>query len=121
MQAMLCAAKDQHGRAKDQLAAVKAKLKAKEESMARAQDEENTKRNQINLAKEQAGKESDRRLKDVAMYQKEVMQLCDQMGNSNISGGNLEALEEKKAKLLKELQAIEQEFNVLEEEGFQSP
>ena len=43
------------------------------------------------------------------------------MRNSNISGGNLEALEEKKAKLLKELQAIEQEFNALEEDGFQSP
>ena len=120
-QATLRAAKVENGRAKDQLAAVKAKLKAKEETIAREQDEENISRNRINLAKEQAGKESEKRLKDVAMYQKEVMQLCDQMRNSNISGGNLEALEEKKAKLLKELQAIEQEFNVLEEDGFQSP
>ena len=103
------------------MAAVKAKLKAKEETIAREQDEENISRNRIHLAKEQAGKESEKRLKDVAIYQKEVMQLCDQMRNSNISGGNLEALEEKKAKLLKELLAIEQEFNVLEEEGFQSP
>ena len=63
VQAMLGAAKVENGRAKDQLAAVKAKLKAKEESMARAQDEENTTRNRINLSKEQAGKESDRRLK----------------------------------------------------------
>ena len=42
VQVMLGAAKVENGRAKDQLAAVKAKLKAKEESMARAQDEENT-------------------------------------------------------------------------------
>ena len=42
---MLGAAKVENSRAKDQLAAVKAKLKAKEESMARAQDEENTTRN----------------------------------------------------------------------------
>ena len=116
MQAMLCAAKDQHGRAKDQLAAVKAKLKAKEESMARAQDEENTKRNQINLAKEQAGKESERRLKDVALYQKEVMQLCDQMRKSNIS----ESLEEKKAGLLKKLEVIQQELHGFEQECVQS-
>ena len=68
---MLGAAKVENSWAKDQLAAVKAKLKAKEESMARAQDEENTTRNRINLSKEQAGKESDRRLKDVAMYQKQ--------------------------------------------------
>ena len=120
-QATLSAAKVENGRAKDQLAAVKAKLKAKEETIAREQDEENISRNRINLAKEQAGKESEKRLKDVAMYQKEVMQLCDQMRNSNISGGNLEALEEKKAKLLKELLVIEQEVNTLEEEGFQSP
>ena len=101
MQATLSAVKVENGRAKDQLAAVKAKLKAREEMMARAQDEENIARNRINLAKEQAGNESDRRLKDVATYQKKVMQLCDQMRKSNISGGNLEALEEKKARLLK--------------------
>ena len=120
VQAMLGAAKVENDRAKDKLAAVKAKLKAKEESMARAQDEENTTRNRINLSKEQAGKESDRRLKDVAMYQKEVMQLCDQMRKSNISGSNLDALEEKKAGLLKELEVIQQELHGFEEEGLQS-
>ena len=118
---MLGAAKVENGRAKDQLAAVKAKLKAKEESMARAQDEENTTRNRINLSKEEAGKESGSRLKDVAMYQKEVMQLCEQMRKSNISGGNLDALEEKKAGLLKELEVIQQELHGLEQEGVQSP
>ena len=118
---MLGAAKVENSRAKDQLAAVKAKLKAKEESMARAQDEENTTRNRINLSKEQAGMESDRRLKEVAMYQKEVMQLCDQMRKSNISGSNLDALEEKKAGLLKELEVIQQELHGFEEEGLQSP
>merc|ERR1719334_268010 len=117
VQAMLGAAKVENDRAKDNLAAVKAKLKAKEESMARAQDEENTTRNRINLSKAQAGMESDRRLKEVAMYQKEVMQLCDQMRKSNISGGNLEALEEKKARLLKELQVIEQELHGFEQAG----
>merc|ERR1719430_64867 len=110
-------AKVENGRAKDQLAAVKAKLKAKEDSMARAQDEEHTTRNRINLAKEQAGKEGDRRLKDVAMYQKEVMQLCVQIRKSIISGGNLEALEEKKASLVKELLRIEEELKGFGEEG----
>jgi len=121
VQATLSAAKVENGRAKDQLAAVKAKLEAKEEMMARAQDEENIARNRITLSKEQAGNESDRRLKDVAMYQKEVMQLCDQMRKSNISGGNLEALEEKKIRLMKELQAIEEKLKGFEEEGLQSP
>ena len=118
---MLGAAKVENGRTKDQLVAVKAKLKAKEESMARAQDEENTTRNRINLSKEQAGKESDRRLKDVAVYQKEVMQLCDQMRRSTISGGDLDALEEKKAGLLKELEVIEHELHGFEQEGVPSP
>ena len=121
MQATLSAAKVENGQAKDQLAAVKAKLKVKEEVMARAQDEENLARNRINLAKEQAGKEGDRRLENVAMYQKEVMQLCVQMRKSNISGGNLEALEKKKASLLKELLVIEGELKGFEEEGLQSP
>ena len=121
VQAMLGAAKVENDRAKDKLAAVKAKLKAKEESMARAQDEENTTRNRINLSKAQAGMESDRRLKDVVMYQKEVMQLCNQMRKSNISGGNLDALEEKKAGLLKELEVIEQELHGFEQEGVPSP
>ena len=121
VQATLSAAKVENGRAKDQLAAVKAKLKAKEEMMARAQDEENIARNRINLAKEQAGNESDRRLRDVTMYQKEVMQLCNQMRKTNISGGNLEALEEKKARLRKELQVIDGELKGFEEEGLQSP
>merc|ERR1712013_343643 len=121
VQATLSAAKVENGRAKDQLAAVKAKLEAKEEMMARAQDEENIARNRITLSKEQAGNESDRRLKDVAIYRKEVMQLCDQMRKSNISGGNLEAMEEKKASLLKQLQVIEGELKGFEEQGFQSP
>ena len=121
VQTTLSKAKVENGRAKDQLAAAKAKLKAKEDSMARAQDEENTSRNRINLSKEEAGKESCRRLKDVAMYQKEVMQLCDQMRKSNISGGNLTALEEKKARLLMELEVIEQELHGFEQEGVQSP
>merc|ERR1711973_886000 len=60
-------------------------------------------------------------LKDVAMYQKEVMLLCNQMRKTNISGGNLEALEEKKARLRKELQVIEGELKDFEEEGLQSP
>ena len=49
------------------------------------------------------------------------MQLFVQMRKSNISGGNLEALEEKKASLLKELLVIEQELKGFEEEGLQSP
>ena len=121
MQATFSAAKVENGQAKDQLAAVKAKLKVKEEMMARAQDEENAARNRINLAKVEAGKEGERRLKNVAMYQKEVMQLCDQMRKSNISGGNLEALEEKKASLLKELLIIVEELKGFEEEGLQRP
>ena len=121
VQATLSAAKVENGKAKDQLAAVKAKLKAKEETVARVQDEEMIARNRINLAKVEARKEGDRRLKNVAMYQKEVMQLCDQMRKSNISGGNLEALEEKKARLLKELELIEGELKGFEEEGLQSP
>ena len=68
VQAILSAAKVENGQAKDQLAAVKAKLKVKEETMVRAQDEENAARNRINLAKEQAGREGDRRLENVAMY-----------------------------------------------------
>ena len=68
VQATLSAAKVENGQAKDQLAAVKAKLKVKEETMARAQDEENAARNRISLAKEDAGKEGDRRLENVAMY-----------------------------------------------------
>ena len=68
VQAILSAAKVENGQAKDQLAAVKAKLKVKEETMARAQDEENAARNRISLAKEDAGKEGDRRLENVAMY-----------------------------------------------------
>merc|ERR1719193_2646940 len=67
--ATLSAAKVENGRAKDQLAAVKAKLKAKEETVARVQDEEMVARNRINLVKVEAGKEGDRRLKNVAMYQ----------------------------------------------------
>ena len=70
MQATLSAAKIENGEAKDQLAAVKAKLKAKEETMARAQDEENVARNRINLAKEQARNEGDRRLKDMPCIRK---------------------------------------------------
>ena len=68
VQATFSAAKVENGQAKDQLAAVKAKLKVKEETMVRAQDEENAARNRINLAKEQAGREGDRRLENVAMY-----------------------------------------------------
>ena len=68
MQATFSAAKVENGQAKDQLATIKAKLKVKEETMARAQDEENVARNRINLAKEQAGREGDRRLENVAMY-----------------------------------------------------
>ena len=49
------------------------------------------------------------------------MQLCDQMRKSNISGGNLDALEEKKAGLLKELEVIQQELHGFEQEGLQSP
>ena len=49
------------------------------------------------------------------------MQLCDQMRKSNISGGNLDALEEKKAGLLKELEVIQQELHGFDQEGVQSP
>ena len=48
------------------------------------------------------------------------MQLCNQMRKSNISGGDLDALEEKKAGLLKELEVIQQELHGLEQEGVQS-
>ena len=49
------------------------------------------------------------------------MQLCNQMRKSNISGGNLDALEEKKACLLKELEVIQHELHGFEQEGLQSP
>ena len=49
------------------------------------------------------------------------MQLCAQMRKSNITGGNLEALKEKKASLLKELLIIEEELKGFEEEGLQRP
>ena len=47
------------------------------------------------------------------------MQLCAQMRKSNITGGNLEALKEKKASLLKELLIIVEELKGFEEEGLQ--
>ena len=43
------------------------------------------------------------------------------MRKSNISGGNLDALEEKKAGLLKELEVIEHELHGFEQEGVPSP
>merc|ERR1719369_1723258 len=67
-------------------------------------------RARINMIKAEAEKEKDKRSKDVALYQSEVMELCGQLRQSCISGGSWAAVEEKKGALRRELQEIEQEL-----------
>ena len=87
-----------------------ARVKAREETLARGQEEEKMTRARINMIKAEAEKEKDKRFKDVALYQSEVVKLCVQLRQSSISGGSLTAVEEKKEALLRELQEIEQEL-----------
>ena len=110
VRSVLCRARSENGEAKDRLAAVKARVKAREETLARGQEEEKMTRARINMMKAEAEKEKDKRFKDVALYQSEVMKLCGQLRQSSISGGSLAAMEEKKEALLRELKTIEQEL-----------
>ena len=110
MRSVLSRARAENGEAKDQLAAVKARVKAKEETLTRGQDEEKITRARINMIKAEAEKEKDKRFKDVALYQSEVMKLCGQLRQWSISGGSLAAVEEKKESLMKELEEIKQEL-----------
>ena len=119
MRSVLSRARAQNGEAKDQLAAVKARVKAREETLARGQDEEKITRARINMIKAEAEKEKDKRFKDVALYQSEVIKLCNQLRQSSISGGSLAAVEEKKEALLKELKEIEQELAGFDQEDHQ--
>ena len=89
---------------------MKARVKAREETLARGQEEEKMARARINMIKAEAEKEKDKRSKDVALYQSEVMELCGQLRQSCISGGSWAAVEEKKGALRRELQEIEQEL-----------
>ena len=108
---MLSSARAENGQAKDALAAVKVRVKAREETLARGQEEEKMARARINMIKAEAEKEKDRRFTDVSLYQSEVMKLCDQLRRqSSISGGSFAAVEEKKEALLRELKEIEQEL-----------
>ena len=87
--------------------------------MARGHDEEKVIRARINLIKAEAEKEKDKRFKDVASYQSEVMNLCGQLRQAHISGGSLAAVEEKKEALLKDLKEIEQELAGFDQEDHQ--
>merc|ERR1712181_26509 len=82
-------------------------------------DEENIMRARINLVKAEAEREKDKRFKDVASYQNEVLNLCGQLRQASISGGSLAAVEEKKENLLRELKEIEQELAGFHQEEHQ--
>jgi len=108
VRSVLSRVRTENGQTKDQLTAVKVRVKAREETLARGQEEEKITRTRINMIKAEAEKEKDRRFTDVSLYQSEVMKLCDQLRRqSSISGGSFAAVEEKKEALLKE---IEQEL-----------
>merc|ERR1712037_452443 len=72
------------------------------------QEEEKMTKARINMIKAEAEKE--KRFKDVALYQSEVMNLCGHLRQWSISGANLAAVEERKEALLRELKEIEQEL-----------
>ena len=110
VRSVLGRARTENGEAKDRLAAVKARVKAREETLARGQEEERMTKARINMIKAEAEKEKDKRFKDVALYQSEVMNLCGQLRQWSISGANLAAVEERKEALLRELKEIEQEL-----------
>ena len=110
MRSLISRARAENSQAKDQLASVKARVKAREETLARGHDEDKVIRARINMIKAEAEKEKEKRFKDVASYQSEVMSLCGQLRQASISGGSLAAVEEKKETLLKELREIEQEL-----------
>merc|ERR1712192_11835 len=112
-------ARAENSQAKDKLAAVKARVKAREETLARGHDEEEIIRARINLVKAEAEKEKEKRFKDVASYQNEVLNLCGQLRQASISGGSLAAVEEKKENLLRELKEIEQELAGFHQEEHQ--
>ena len=119
MQSVLSRAKAEKNRAKDQLTTVKTRVKAREETLARGQDEEKVIGTRINAIKAEAGREKDNRFKDVALYQSEVMELCGQLRETSISGGNLAAVEKRKEVLVRELKEIEQELASFDQEGRQ--
>ena len=111
VRSVLSRVRTENGQTKDQLTAVKVRVKAREETLARGQEEEKITRTRINMIKAEAEKEKDRRFTDVSLYQSEVMKLCDQLRRqSSISGGSFAAVEEKKKALLRELKEIEQEL-----------
>ena len=110
MRSLISRARAENSQAKDQLASVKARVKAREETLARGHDEDKIIRARINMIKAEAEKEKDKRFKDVALYQSEVMKLCGQLRQWSISGANLAAVDERKEALLRELKEIEQEL-----------
>ena len=112
-------ARAENSQAKDKLAAVKARVKTREETLARGHDEEDIIRARINLVKAEVEREKEKRFKDVASYQSEVLNLCGQLRQASISGGSLAAVEEKKESLLKELKEIEQELAGFHQEEHQ--
>ena len=119
VQSVLSRAKAENNRAKDQLTTVKTRVKAREETLARGQDEEKVIGTRINAIKAEAGREKDNRFNDVALYQSEVMELCGQLRETSISGGNLVAVEKRKEVLVRELKEIEQELACFDQEGRQ--
>ena len=116
MRSVLSRARAENGQAKDRLAAVKARVKAREETLVRGQQEEKMTKSRINMIKAEAEKEKDKRFKAVALYQSEVMKLCGQLRQWSISGASLASVEEKKEALLGELQQIEQELAGFDQE-----
>ena len=115
----LSRAKAENDQAKDQLAALKGRVKAREEALARGQEEEKMTRARIKMTKAEAEKEKEKRFKDVALYQSEVMKLCGQLRQWSVSGGSLPALEEKKEALQRELQEIRQQLAAFDQEDRQ--
>ena len=107
VRSVLSRVRTENGQTKDQLTAVKVRVKAREETLARGQEEEKITRTRINMIKAEAEKEKDRRFTDVSLYQSEVMKLCGELRQWSISGA---AVEERKEALLRELKEIEQEL-----------
>merc|ERR1712192_139796 len=112
-------ARAENSLAKDKLAAVKPRVKAREKTLARGHDEEEIIRARINLVQAEAEREKEKRFKDVASYQSKVTNLCGQLRQASISGGSLASVEEKKESLLKELKEIEQELAGFHQEEHQ--
>ena len=119
MRSDLSRAKAENGQAKDQLAALKARVLAREEALVRGQEEEKMTRARIEMIKKEKEKEKQKRFKDVALYQSEVVKLCGQLRQTSISGGSLPALEEKKEALQRELEEIRQQLAAFDQEDRQ--